>query len=85
MHFQSSRTAPYVFTKLMRPLIRLWRGTGLKAIIYLDDGIVSVKGEQQVIEASAGVRYDLEKAGFVVNVEKSMCNNQVTFASKPAS
>jgi len=65
-------TAPYVFTKLMRPLIRLWRGRGLKAIIYLDDGIVSVKGEQQAIEASAGVRSDLEKAGFVVNLEKSM-------------
>ena len=28
----------------MRPLIKLWRGKGLKAIIYLDDGIVSVKG-----------------------------------------
>ena len=65
-------TAPYVFTKLMRPLIRLWRGRGLKAIIYLDDGIVSVKGEQQAIQASVGVRCDLEKAGFVVNVEKSL-------------
>ena len=25
-------TTPYVFTKLMRPLIRLWRGIGFKAI-----------------------------------------------------
>ena len=26
-------TAPYLFTKLMKPLIKLWRGKGLKAII----------------------------------------------------
>ena len=35
-------TACYLFTKLLRPLIRYWRGQGLKAILYLDDGIVAV-------------------------------------------
>jgi len=64
-------TACYLFTKLMRPLVRLWQGKGLKAIIYLDDGIVSVRGEQEAIAASAQVQLDLENAGFVVNVEKS--------------
>ena len=64
-------TAPYLFTKLMRPLIKLWRGKGLKAIIYLDDGIVSVKGERQAREASVLVKRDLERAGFVINIEKS--------------
>ena len=38
-------TACYLFTKLTRPLIRYWRGRGLKAIIYIDDGIVAVKGK----------------------------------------
>ena len=64
-------TAPYLFTKLMRPLVKLWWGKGLKAIVYLDDGIVSVKGEQQAVEASAQVKLDLENAGFVINTEKS--------------
>ena len=64
-------TAPYLFTKLMRPLVKLWRGKGLKAIIYLDDGIVSVKGEHQAVEASSQVKLDLENAGFVINAEKS--------------
>ena len=41
-------TACYLFTKLMRPLIRHWRGRGLKAIIYLDDGIVAVKEREKV-------------------------------------
>jgi len=46
-------------------------GKGLKAIIYLDDGIVSVKGEHQAIEASTQVKRDLDNAGFVINIEKS--------------
>ena len=29
---------PYVFTKMMRPLVRLWRNQGLKSVMYLDDG-----------------------------------------------
>jgi len=40
--------------------------------VYLDDGIVSVKGEHQVIEASAQVKFNLENAGFVINLEKSI-------------
>jgi len=44
----------------MRPLIKLWRGKGLKAIIYLDDGIVSGKGEIQAREARVLVKQDLE-------------------------
>ena len=65
-------TACYVFTKLMRPLVRLWQGKGLKAILYLDDGIVSVKGQQQAADASAQVKADLENAGFIINAEKSI-------------
>ena len=32
----------YVFTKLLRPLVKYWRGQGLRAILYLDDGIIVV-------------------------------------------
>ena len=39
-----STSAPYVFTKMKRPLVRLWRSKRLKAIVYLDDGIVAVRG-----------------------------------------
>ena len=45
-------TACYAFTKLLRPLIKYWRGQGLRALLYLDDGIVAVKGEKQAEEAS---------------------------------
>jgi len=39
-------SARYLFTKLMRPLIRHWRGRGLKAIVYLNDGIVAIKDKK---------------------------------------
>jgi len=64
-------SACYLFTKLLRPLIRLWRGRGLKAIVYLDDSAVAVKGKDKAAHESAIVREDLECAGFVVNIDKS--------------
>jgi len=64
-------SACYLFTKLLRPLIRLWRSRGLKAIVYLDDGVVAVKGKDKAAHESAIVRKDLERAGFVVNIDKS--------------
>ena len=36
---------PYVFSKLMRPLVKLRRSKGLKAVMYLDNGICAVKGK----------------------------------------
>jgi len=30
------------FTKLMRPLIKLWQGRGLMAVVYLNDGIIAI-------------------------------------------
>ena len=64
-------TACHLFTKLIRPLVRHWRGRGLKAIVYLDDGIIAVKGEQKASDESSLVKHELEEAGFVVNQEKS--------------
>ena len=31
--------ACYLFTKLLRPLVKKWRSMGIKAILYVDDGI----------------------------------------------
>ena len=42
-------TACYLFTKLLRPLVRYWSGRGLKAIVYLDDGIVAVQGFERAL------------------------------------
>ena len=31
----------YVFTKVLRPFTKRWRGIGIKVIIYIDDGIAA--------------------------------------------
>ena len=61
-------TACYLFTKLMRPLVKHWRGQGLRAIMYLDDGIIAVAGKEAACAASKKVQDDLCQAGFITNV-----------------
>jgi len=64
-------TACYAFTKLLLSLVKYWRSHGLRVILYLDDGILSVSGKQAAMEASVRVRQDLARAGLVENVAKS--------------
>ena len=63
-------TACYLFTKVMRPLVKHWRQQGLHIVLYLDDGIAAVQGEQAALAASKVVQADLEKAGLIVNITK---------------
>ena len=65
-------SAPYVFTKLLRPLVKLWRSKGFKSLMYLDDGIVAVKGKESAEKASVWVKNSLQCAGFVINDSKSV-------------
>lgn len=64
-------TACYAFTKLMCPLIRHWRDRGLRVVLYLDDGIVAVKGEECAMQESERVQAELSEAGLIVNNAKS--------------
>ena len=65
-------SACYIFTKLVRPMVGYWRAKGLRIIVYLDDGLCAVAGEDKALEASALVKSTLENAGFMANVEKSV-------------
>ena len=64
-------TACYVFTKLLRPVVKHWCSQDLRAIIYLDDGVVAIQGKDAADVASKRVRNDLSRAGLVENTEKS--------------
>eukprot|EP00731_Ephydatia_muelleri_P004368 Em0002g544a len=66
-------SAPYVFTKMMRRLVRLWRSKGLKAIVHLDDGFVASQYESSANAASTWVRDTLRRVGWVCNEEKFGC------------
>ena len=37
-------TACYVFTKLLRGLVKLWQGEGIRCVMYIDDGIIMSEG-----------------------------------------
>ena len=64
-------TACYVFTKLLRPLVKHWRSKGIRAIVYIDDGICAASSIQEAEWHSAVLQEDLEGAGFVLNLSKS--------------
>ena len=52
-------------------MVRYWRGKGLRAVVYINDGIVAVKGKDKAVALSQQVRKDLLLAGWVVSVKKS--------------
>lgn len=64
-------SACYIFTKLTRSLVKHWRREGLNAFIYIDDGILVFKNIGDAQKFGKSVREDIEKAGFVINEEKS--------------
>lgn len=64
-------SACYVFTELLRPIVKRWRSKGIRAIVYIDDGIVASRMEEQCLLDKEVVITDLERAGFVLNVQKS--------------
>ena len=64
-------SAAYVFTKVMRPLIRHWRLHGIKVLFYLDDGF-NIAPSPDSCKTNTSVILDcLDAAGFLVNIEKS--------------
>ena len=60
-------SACYVFTKLLRPLVKHWRP---RAIVYIDYGIITSSSKSQSIEHRDLVLGDLNRAGFVLNMPK---------------
>ena len=62
--------APFIFTKLMRPLLTRWRSQGIGIAVYLDDGLIWAQTELQCRKASFIVSRDLESAGFFTAEEK---------------
>uniref|UniRef100_A0A1X7VUB7 CCHC-type domain-containing protein n=1 Tax=Amphimedon queenslandica TaxID=400682 RepID=A0A1X7VUB7_AMPQE len=65
-------TACYIFTKVLRPVVKHIRALGIRLVLYLDDGLVSVKAsETHSISVSRLVEEIITKAGLVINREKS--------------
>ena len=65
-------SAPYLFTKLLRPVITSWRCKGIPMAIFLDDGLGGGASKMKAKINSLTVHADLLKFGFVINEEKSI-------------
>ena len=65
-------SAPYVFTKVVRQLVKYWRGRGDLILVYLDDGIGGHMSVERSRILSDSVRQDLASSGFTANDDKSM-------------
>jgi len=65
-------TAPYIFTKVLRPLVKYWRTRGFYCVVYLDDGLSLESTLDKAQFSTHHIRGDLLAAGFVINEEKSI-------------
>ena len=65
-------TAPFVFTKVVRPLVKYWRFNSIKIACFLDDGLGIDNTFEKALENSTFVLNSLTKAGFIINSEKSV-------------
>ena len=63
-------SACYVFTKLLRPLVKRWRGMGLRCIVYIDDGICASSSKVECMAACQTLLHDLDQAGFLLSIQK---------------
>ena len=65
-------SAPYVFTKVMRLLIKFWREGGHLILMYLDDGIGGSCSYDRARILSSKILHDLLSSGFTPNDDKSV-------------
>ena len=64
-------SAGFIFTKVLRVLIHLWRSSGIRIVTFFDDGIGAITDYIQGIEQSKFVKKVLLNAGFIPNAIKS--------------
>ncbi len=71
-------TTPFLFTKLLKPLLARWRALGLHIFIYLDDGLALCNCWDEALWFSHIVRSDLHSSGFHEQELKCLWDPQTT-------
>ncbi|VDO94089.1 unnamed protein product, partial [Haemonchus placei] len=64
-------SAPHIFTKILRPLIKKWRAEGKGVALYLDDGLIWASSRAECSAVSQDIRKDLKKFGWFDAKDKS--------------
>jgi len=66
------RTSPFIFTKLMRVLVKTLRRQGVVMVIYMDDLLVVGRSREGCVAHLSAVIHLLEDTGFTINYTKSV-------------
>ena len=64
--------APYIFTKVLREMVKYCRSHCIKIVMFLDDGWGTNSNRHLFSADAVFVKNSLLKAGFVINLEKSI-------------
>ncbi|XP_064485977.1 uncharacterized protein LOC135398504 [Ornithodoros turicata] len=65
------RSAPRVFTKIMRPVVAFLRSQGMRLVIFLGDILIMDQSPSNLESHTQSVVHLLHSLGFIVNVSKS--------------
>ena len=65
-------SAPWVFTKTLKPIAALGRELGIRLIVYIDDILLMAETEKKARDQASGLIYLLQCLGFTVNIEKTV-------------
>ena len=64
-------TAPHIFTKILKPLVKYWRYSGINLGLFLDDGWLTESEREACCKSlSQRVRSDLHESGLIINEDK---------------
>ena len=59
-------SAPWVFTKTLKPVVALCRELGVRLVIYIDDILVMAESREKAEDQASGLTYLLQCLGFTV-------------------
>ena len=62
---------PWLFTKILRPLVRHWRAEEMATVVYLDDGFDCAGSYEESLLHSEHIRKDLLRCGAVFGTLRS--------------
>ena len=65
-------SAPYTFTKLLKPAVALLRKLGIRCILYLDDMLIMAQSKRALLGHLATAINPLVSLGFIINLDKSV-------------
>ena len=68
------RTAPRIFTKLLKIPVSVLRRKNIRILIYLDDMLIMGQTMEEILLSRDTVNFLLQHLGFVLNLEKSILN-----------